>query len=75
MLDLAELEEVFGEQAQALIEGGADFIMLEIATSLTLLRTALAGVKRAVAAPVAAQMVFTQRGRTHSGRTAHVVRP
>jgi 5,10-methylenetetrahydrofolate reductase len=27
-------------------------------------------VKRAVAAPVAAQMVFTQRGRTHSGRTA-----
>ncbi len=68
--DQAELEEIFGEQALALVEGGADFIMLETFASLTLLRTALAGVKRAVTVPVAAQMVFTQRGWTHSGRAA-----
>ncbi len=68
--DQAELEEIFGEQARALVEGGADFIILDSFASLTLLRTALAGVKRAVTVPVAAQMVFTQRGRTHSGRAA-----
>ena len=66
----AELEDVFAEQALALVEGGADFIMLETFASLSLLLTALRGVKAAVGVPVAAQMVFTQRGRTHSGRTA-----
>lgn len=66
----AELEDVFAEQAFALVEGGADFIMLETFASLSLLLTALRGVKAAVGVPVAAQMVFTQRGRTHSGRTA-----
>jgi len=65
-----ELEDVFAEQALALVEGGADFIMLETFASLSLLLTALRGVKAAVGVPVAAQMVFTQRGRTHSGRTA-----
>lgn len=65
-----ELEDVFAEQARALVEGGVDFIMLETFASLSLLLTALRGVKAAVSVPVAAQMVFTQRGRTHSGRTA-----
>jgi homocysteine S-methyltransferase len=65
-----ELEDVFAEQALALVEGGADFIMLETFASLSLLLTALRGVKAAVGVPVAAQMVFTPRGRTHSGRTA-----
>lgn len=68
--DPAEVEAVFGEQALALVEGGADFIMLETFASLTLLLAALRGVKRSVSVPVAAQMVFTPRGRTHSGRTA-----
>lgn len=68
--DPAEVEEIFAEQAEALVEGGADFIMLETFASLTLLLTALRGVKGRVSVPVAAQMVFTQRGRTHSGRTA-----
>ena len=66
----AELEDVFAEQARALADGGVDFIMLETFASLSLLLTALRGVKAAVGVPVAAQMVFTQRGRTHSGRTA-----
>lgn len=70
VVDPAEVEGVFAEQALALVEGGADFIMLETFASLTLLLTALRGVKRVVDVPVAAQMVFTQRGRTHSGRTA-----
>jgi methionine synthase / methylenetetrahydrofolate reductase(NADPH) len=61
---------VFAQQALALVEGGADFIMLETFASLSLLLTALRGVKAAVGVPVAAQMVFTPRGRTHSGRTA-----
>jgi homocysteine S-methyltransferase len=65
-----ELEEVFSQQALALVEGGVDFIMLETFASLSLLLTALRGVKACVSVPVAAQMVFTQRGRTHSGRTA-----
>jgi len=67
---LAELEDVFAEQARALVEGGADFIMLETFASLSLLLTALRGVKAAVDVPVVTQMVFTPRGRTHSGRTA-----
>lgn len=65
-----EIEEIFAEQARALVEGGVDFIMLETFASLTLLLSALRGVKAAVSVPVAAQMVFTQRGRTHSGRSA-----
>jgi methionine synthase / methylenetetrahydrofolate reductase(NADPH) len=65
-----ELCDVFAQQALALVEGGADFIMLETFASLSLLLTALRGVKAAVGVPVAAQMVFTPRGRTHSGRTA-----
>ena len=65
-----ELEEVFSQQALALVEGGVDFIMLETFASLSLLVTALRGVKACVSVPVAAQMVFTQRGRTHSGHTA-----
>ncbi|WP_028577631.1 bifunctional homocysteine S-methyltransferase/methylenetetrahydrofolate reductase [Desulfomicrobium escambiense] len=65
-----ETEEIFAEQARALVEGGVDFIMLETFASLTLLLSALRGVKGAVSVPVAAQMVFTQRGRTHSGRSA-----
>ena len=65
-----EIEGIFAEQALALVEGGVDFIMLETFASLTLLLSALRGVKAAVSVPVAAQMVFTQRGRTHSGRSA-----
>ena len=65
-----EIEEIFAEQARALVEGGVNFIMLETFASLTLLLSALRGVKAAVSVPVAAQMVFTQRGRTHSGHSA-----
>lgn len=68
--ELPEVEEIFARQALALVEGGVDFIMLETFASLTMLLAALRGVKRAVTVPVAAQMVFTQRGRTHAGRTA-----
>ncbi len=64
------VEEIYAEQAQALVEGGVDFLMLETFASLGTLLAALRGVKAAVSLPVAAQMVFTQRGRTHSGRTA-----
>jgi len=70
IVDPAEVEGIFGEQALALVEGGADFIMLETFASMSLLLAALRGVKGSVKVPVAAQMVFTQRGRTHSGRTA-----
>lgn len=69
-MDAAAVEGIFAEQAAALAEGGADFIMLETFASLTLLLAALRGVKGSVGVPVAVQMVFTQRGRTHSGRTA-----
>ena len=69
-MDPAEVERVFAEQALALVEGGADFIILETFADLHMLLAALRGVKGSVGVPVAAQMVFTQRGRTHSGRTA-----
>lgn len=68
--DPDELAGIFAEQAAALVEGGVDLIMLETFASLSLLLTALSGVKQAVKVPVVAQMVFTQRGRTHSGREA-----
>jgi len=70
MSDPAELERIFAEQALALADGGVDVIMLETFASLSMLLVALRGVKSCVKVPVVAQMVFTQRGRTHSGRTA-----
>lgn len=70
ILEPGLVEDIFAEQARALVEGGVDFIIMETFASLTMLRAALRGVREVVSVPVAAQMVFTQRGRTHSGRSA-----
>ncbi len=66
--DAAEIARMYAEQAEALAEGGVDLLILETFTSLEILLIALEAVKQAVSLPVAAQMVFTQRGKSHTGQ-------
>ncbi len=67
-LDAPEIARIYAEQAEALAEGGVDLLLLETFTSLEILLIALEAVKQTVSLPVAAQMVFTQRGKSHMGR-------
>ncbi len=67
--DEAEIARMYVEQAEALAEGGVDLLILETFANLQTLLVALKAVKKAVDLPVAAQMVFTQRGKSHTGRT------
>jgi methionine synthase / methylenetetrahydrofolate reductase(NADPH) len=65
-ITLAQAEEAFREQIEALLEGGADLILLETFSNLPEL---LAGVRAAQAAcdlPIVAQMTFAQDGLTLS---------
>ncbi len=64
-----EVRESFAEQAAALVDGGADVLILETFTDLAELLEAIAGVRSAVTVPVIAQMTFTQEGKTLLGHT------
>ncbi|WP_027184506.1 bifunctional homocysteine S-methyltransferase/methylenetetrahydrofolate reductase [Desulfovibrio inopinatus] len=63
-----EIEDIYIEQAQALVAGGVDILILETFSSLTTLLTALKAVKQTVSIPVVAQMVFTGQGQSLDGR-------
>lgn len=68
-----ELREAFGRQAAALIEGGADMIVLETFTELAEILLALDAVQKAGKKPVIASMSFDsgpQRTRTMMGTSA-----
>ena len=70
---LDEARAVFREQAEALLEGGADFILLETFADLEEVHQALLGARDAGAAAVLAQMTVQEDGRTVYGTAAEVL--
>jgi methionine synthase / methylenetetrahydrofolate reductase(NADPH) len=62
-----EARGYFREQAQGLIEGGADFIILETFSDLVEMRQALLGVRDVAAVPIVAQMTIQEDGATAYG--------
>jgi homocysteine S-methyltransferase len=75
-VSLAEARQVFLEQAEALLEGGADVLLLETFTDLAELRLAYEAV-RPLGAPVLAYKTFVEDGETIAeglpGRAAHEI--
>jgi len=71
-LNTARRKEVFRFQMEALIDGGADLILLETFASLVDMETAVeAGASLNI--PIIAQMAFFEGGRTREGFTAEDV--
>jgi methionine synthase I (cobalamin-dependent)/5,10-methylenetetrahydrofolate reductase len=66
---LAELQAVFREQIDALVEGGADFIILETIAHAAEMRAAVLAAHAASDLPVVAQMTFTEDGTLLTGQT------
>jgi methionine synthase / methylenetetrahydrofolate reductase(NADPH) len=62
-----EARGYFREQAQGLVEGGADFIILETFSDLVEIRQALLGVRDVAAVPIVAQMTIQEDGATAYG--------
>ena len=67
---LRELRSIFREQIEALLEGGAELIILETFSSLPELRQAVLAAQEAGGAPIVAQMSFDEDGHTLSGQSA-----
>jgi homocysteine S-methyltransferase len=65
-ITLARAEAAFKEQVEALLEGGADFILLETFTNLPELLAAVRATKSACDLPLVAQMTFAEDGLTIS---------
>jgi len=67
-LDASEAEDVFAEQASALIAGGVDLIWIETMSHLSEIEAAIKGVRRASPGiPIVATMTFDTRGFTMMG--------
>jgi len=66
---VAEAKEAFAEQAEALLEGGVDFFLIETISSLDEMAAAVEGVKSVSDLPLIAQMTFTAEGTTYYGHT------
>lgn len=67
---LRELRYIFREQIEALLEGGAELLVLETFSSLPELRQAVLAAQEAGGAPIVAQMSFYEDGHTLSGQSA-----
>src|SRR2546425_2077760 len=67
---LSELRDIFREQIEALLEGGADLLILETFSSLAELRQAILAAKEVGGLPIVAQMSFYEDGHTLSGQSA-----
>ena len=67
---LRELRTIFREQIEALLEGGAELLILETFSSLPELRQAVLAAQEAGGAPIVAQMSFYEDGHTLSGQSA-----
>ncbi len=65
----AEARGAFRAQIDALVEGGADVLILETFTDLSELLEAVGAAREACDLPVIAQMSFTEDGRTQYGHT------
>lgn len=59
--------EIFAEQARALADGGADFLLLETMTDLGEARVACLAAREATGLPVVVQMTFTAGEATFTG--------
>ncbi len=64
-----EAREAFREQAEALVEGGVDGLVLETFSDLTELGLAIEAVRAVTDLPIVAQMAFTDEGVTFTGRS------
>src|SRR6266571_1104644 len=62
-----DVRSAYAEQATALVDGGADVLILETFTDLNELLEAVRGVQSVTAVPLIAQMTFTQEGKTMLG--------
>jgi methionine synthase I (cobalamin-dependent)/5,10-methylenetetrahydrofolate reductase len=63
----SDIKSIFSEQAEALIEGGVDLIILETFSHLDEMGIAIEAVRQAGQIPLVAQMTFTDSGKTLSG--------
>jgi homocysteine S-methyltransferase len=70
---LDEAQAFFREQAEALLEGGADLIVLETFGDLAEIRQALLGVRAAGPVPVICQMTVQESGETVYGTTPELL--
>jgi 5-methyltetrahydrofolate--homocysteine methyltransferase len=66
-LEPLEAEDAYDEQAAALAEGGADFILIETMSALEEVEAAVKGARRATELPIAATMTFDTNFRTMMG--------
>ncbi len=66
-LDFEEAYGVFREQAAALAEAGADYIIMETCIDLQEMRAALLAVKEVCSLPVICQLSYSEDGRTVTG--------
>lgn len=69
---LDEARALFREQAEALVEGGVDFIILETFSDLEEIRQALLAVRDVAALPVLCQMTVQENGLTIYGTAPDV---
>ncbi len=67
---LSELRAIFREQIEALLEGGADLLIIETFSSLAELRQAVLAAQEVGGLPIVAQMSFYEDGHTLSGQSA-----
>jgi homocysteine S-methyltransferase len=69
-----DLERIFGEQAEALLEAGVDAFVVETIPWLIEMEAALSAIRRLdPAIPVIAMMTFNEEGETQGGETPEVV--
>ena len=67
---LSEVRAIFREQIEALLEAGADLLILETFSSLAELRQAILAAQEVGGLPIVAQMSFYEDGHTLSGQSA-----
>ena len=66
-LDFEEAYQTYAEQAAALEEGGADYILIETSIDIQETRAALLAAKEATRLPVICQLSYSEDGRTVTG--------
>lgn len=70
-----EVAAAYAEQAQGLVEGGVDFLLIETMSDLGEAKAAIAGVRRVTDQPLICTFSFDSHGRTMMGlRPAHAAR-
>src|SRR5580692_10324527 len=77
-ITFAELADIYGEQARALVEGGADVLLLETMQDMLELKAAIAGIVREFGrglrrVPIQAQPTLIQEGRMLLGTDIRAV--